>query len=279
MQLPDLRGRPFFLLLAVMLGHVILISAQVSSRTGVPLIEAVTFGAFSELQRASSSALSGVLGVWTGYIDLRHAREESASLQRQLDEARIALQEQRALADRSLGLERLLGLREQSSLMTVAADVIGASATPEFRTITINKGTNDGVKPNMAAISPAGVVGRVVKPGIRAARVQLLVDHNAAAGAIVERSRAQGLAVGGGEELLELTYVSEIADIVSGDIVMTSGIDGIYPKGFLIGRVQSVERNGPSYKRIVVQPAVDFRSLEEVLVVVTPTPGHEAGVE
>jgi len=71
--------------------------------------------------------------------------------------------------------------------------------------------------------------------------------------------------------------VSEAADIVAGDIVMTSGIDGIYPKGFVIGRVQTVEKNGPAYKRIVVTPAIDFHSLEEVLIVVTPTAVHEGG--
>ena len=277
MPLPDLRDRPGYVFLAVMLGHVILISAQVNSRAGVPVLEAVTFGAFAEMQRATSVAVSGVRRVWSGYIGLRHLKEENEALKRQLADAQVALQGQRALADRSRGLERLLGLRDQSSLMTIAADVIGASATPDFRTITVDKGTGDGLKPNMAVIAPAGVVGRVVVPSSRAGKVQLLIDRNAAAGAVVERSRAQGLAIGGGEDLLEMTYVSETADIVAGDEVMTSGIDGIYPKGFAIGRVEKVEKNGPAYKRIVVRPAVDFRALEEVLIVLTPMAGHEVG--
>jgi len=277
MPLPDLRDRPGYVFLAVVLGHVILISAQVNSRAGVPVLEAVTFGAFAEIQRATSTMVSGVRRVWNGYIGLRHVKEENEALKRQLDEAQIALQGQRALADRSRGLERLLGLRDQSALMTVAADVIGASATPDFRTITIDKGTGDGLRPNLAVIAPAGVVGRVVVPSSRAAKVQLLIDRNAAAGAVVERSRAQGLAIGGGEDLLEMTYVSETADIVAGDQVMTSGIDGIYPKGFAIGRVERVEKNGGAYKKIVVRPAVDFRALEEVLIVLTPMAGHDAG--
>ncbi|MEP7307280.1 MAG: rod shape-determining protein MreC [Acidobacteriota bacterium] len=277
MPLSDLRDRPGYVFLAVMLGHVILISAQVNSRAGVPVLEAVTFGAFAEVQRATSTVVSGVRRVWNGYIGLRHVKEENEALKRQLDEAQIALQAQRALADRSRGLERLLGLRDQSALTTIAADVIGASATPDFRTITLDKGTGDGLKPNLSVIAPAGVVGRVVVPTARAAKVQLLIDRNAAAGAVVERSRAQGLAIGGGEDLLEMTYVSETADIVAGDQVMTSGIDGIYPKGFAIGRVERVEKNGPSYKKIVVRPAVDFRALEEVLIVLTPMPGHDVG--
>ena len=83
--------------------------------------------------------------------------------------------------------------------------------------------------------------------------------------------------MGAGDERLRLDYVSESADVVEGDLVVTSGIDGIYPKGFIIGRVESVEKNGPAFKRIRVKPAVDFSAHEEVLVVTTPTPAREAG--
>jgi len=105
----------------------------------------------------------------------------------------------------------------------------------------------------------------------RAAKVQLLIDRNAAAGALIERSRAQGVALGAGDERLRLEYVSETSDVVVGDLVVTSGIDGIYPKGFTIGHVDTVEKSGPAYKRITVKPAVNFSSLETVLVVLTPS--------
>ena len=124
--------------------------------------------------------------------------------------------------------------------------------------------------------APAGWVGRLVVPSLRSAKVQLLIDRNAAAGAIIERTRAQGVVVGSGDDKLRLDYVSEVFDVVAGDIVITSGIDGIYPKGFIIGRIESVERVGGSYKRILVKPAVDFSGLEEVLVVLTPTPARAA---
>jgi len=127
----------------------------------------------------------------------------------------------------------------------------------------------------MAVIAPAGVGGRLVVPSGRSSKVQLLIDRNAAAGAIIERTRAQGVVVGSGDDRLRLDYVSEVSDIVVGDVVVTSGIDGIYPKGFIIGRIEVVEKAGGSYKRIIVKPAVDFTSLEEVLVVLTPTPARE----
>jgi rod shape-determining protein MreC len=275
MALLDIHQRAGVLFLVVMLGHVILISIQINARNGVPILEAVTFGGFAAVQRAVSAGTSGVRGVWSGYVSLRHLRTENDELKRQLADAQVDLQRQRALADRSRGLERLLGLRDQSTLMTMAAEIIAAGATPDFRTVTIDKGSRDGLRADLAIIAPGGVVGRVALASARAAKVQLLIDRNAAAGAIVERSRAQGVVIGGGDERLRMDYVSEAADITVGDVVMTSGIDGIYPKGFAIGRVESVDKNGPAYRRIVVKPAVDFRALEDVLVVLTPDTGRE----
>lgn len=272
MALVDLRLRSGYLFLALMFGHVILISAQVNSRQGVPVLESVTFGVFSEVQRGTSSGISLFQRIWNGYVDLRRAHAENERLQRQLAEALVDLQQQRALAGKSRGLERLLELRERSNLHTTAAEIIAAGATPEFRTVSIDKGRRDGVERDMAVIAPSGVVGRVVTPSSRNAKVQLLIDRNAAAGAIVERSRAQGVVVGTGEPRLRLEYVSEVAEVVVGDLVVTSGIDGIYPKGFAIGKVTAVEKSGGAYRSILVEPSVDFSSLEEVLVVLTPTP-------
>ena len=276
MPLLDIRQRSGYLFISVMLVHVLLISAQVNSKSGVPVLERVSFGVFSELQRGLSGGVSGIRGLWSGYIGLRHVKAENDELKRQLAATQIAVQEQRALADRTRGLERLLGMREQLALKTTAADIIGAAATPDFRTVTIDKGSRDGLRPDMSAIAPSGVVGRVVVPSARSAKVQLLIDRNAAAGALVERSRAQGVVVGSGDERLNMEYVSEVADVVVGDIVVTSGIDGIYPKGFVIGRVEAVEKSGGAYRRITIKPAVDFRSLEEVLVVLTPMPAQDA---
>lgn len=279
MALADIRERSGYLFLAVTLGHILLISAQVNSRSGVPILESATFGVFAQVQRFSSAVVSSVRHVWSGYIDLRHARVENEDLKRRLADAEVALQQQRALADQSRSLQQLLELRDHTALQTTAAQIIGAAATPDFRTLTIDKGTRDGVRRDMAVIAPAGVVGRVVVPSGRAAKVQLLVDRNAAAGVVIERSRAQGVVVGGDNGRLLMDYVSETSDVVVGDVVATSGIDGIFPKGFVVGAVETVEKTGPEYKRIVVKPAVDFVNLENVLVVLTPSPARDPGAQ
>jgi rod shape-determining protein MreC len=273
MALLDFRLKAGYLFLAVVVAHLVLITAQVNAKGGVPILEAVAFSAFAEVQRATAAVVGGLRGVWGGYIGLRDVRVENERLKRELAEAQIQVQEQRALADRSRSLEAILELRNGVDLQTTASQIIGSAASPDFRTVTIDKGTFEGLRNDMAVIAPAGVVGRVVVAGPRASRVQLLVDRNAAAGALIERSRAQGVVVGAPDDRLRLEYVSETSDVAVGDLVVTSGIDGIYPKGFIIGKVDAVEKNGPAYRAISIQPAVNFSSLEDVLVVTSvPTP-------
>jgi len=277
MAATDIRQRTAVLFIAVMLGHIILISAQVNSRAGVPLLEVVTFGAFAEVQRAASTVTGGVRTAWKGYVNLRGVRAENEQLKKQLADLQVQFQQERAAAEHAHQLEALLGFQRQVGVQTIAAGVIGAGASPDFRTMTVDKGSSAGLKANMAVISPSGVVGRVVTVASRAAKVQLLVDRNAGAGALVERSRAQGVVLGSGEDLLRMDYVSGIADVKPGDTIVASGIDGIYPKGFLIGKVESVDRGAGIFKVIRVRPAVDFNRLEEVLVVTTPPQANAAG--
>ena len=275
MAVLDIRQRSGYLFLGVVLAHILLISTQVSAPSGVPVLESVTFGIFSEVQRVITAGTGSVSRVWYGYIGLRHLKAENDDLKRQLADAYVAMQQQRALADRARGLQQLLELRDRAQVKTVAAEIIGAAASPDFRTVTIDKGTRDGLKADMAVMAPTGVVGRIVTAGPRSAKVQLLIDRNAAVGAIVERSRAQGVVMGSGDGRLRLEYMSEAFDIAVGDDLVTSGNELIYPKGFTIGKIDAVEKSGGSFKRVTVKPAVNFSSLEEVLVVLTPPPGRD----
>ncbi|HEY3383900.1 MAG TPA: rod shape-determining protein MreC [Vicinamibacterales bacterium] len=267
MALPDIRQRSGYLFLAVAVGHIILISVQVNSRSGVPLLQAVVFGAFAEVQRATSGAVRAGRTVWDAYVGLQDVHRQNDALRQRVSDLQVALQRSRELAGESESLRRLLGLRDKTQWSTRPAEIIGTSATADFRTLTIDRGTADGVRADMAVIVPDGVVGRVVMPSRRASKVQLLVDRSAAAAVMVARSRAQGIVLGSGEALLRLEYVSTSADLAVGDQVVTSGIDGIYPAGFVVGLVETIEKAGGSFRAIRVRPAVDFSALERVLVV------------
>ncbi len=265
------RQRTGYLVLAVFIGHVILISAQVNVRPGASVLEAVTFGTLAEVQRFVVWGVHGVRSVWSGYVSLQDVREENVALRETVAQLELRLQQQNALAQRAHGLQQLLELRESIDLLTLSAQVIAADATPWFRTLTIDRGAGDGVRQDLAVIAPSGVVGRIVGlPGPRAAKVQLLIDRNAAAGALIERTRAAGVVLGVDDEsVLRMDYVSNLEDVRIGDSVVTSGTDGIYPKGFVIGTISAVERGIDLYKSITVEPIVDFSSLEDVLVVMT----------
>jgi len=272
MALLDIRQRTGWLFGALVVSHIILISAQVTTKRGVPVLQEVTFGVFAELQRASTSALSSAQEGWQNYFALQQIRRENEDLKQRVAQLEIRMQQERAQAQQTRTLQELLSLREATAPPTTASNVIGASADAYFRTISIDKGTEDGLRSDMAVIAPAGVVGRIILPATRAAKVQLLIDRNAAAAALIERSRAQGVVLGTGTGTLTMAYLPGSADIKVGDRVVTSGIDRIYPKGFVIGQIESLQRGVGESNGIVIKPAVDFSSLEAVLVVTEPPP-------
>jgi rod shape-determining protein MreC len=269
MALLDIRQRTGWLFMAVVVGHILLITTQVNTRRGVPVLEALTFGVFAEVQRATTGGIGSARDVWQNYFALQQTRQENQQLRTEVAQLRVGLQQERALAEQSRMLQKLLEMKMETPLKTTAAYVIAGGASPDFRTATIDKGTGDGLKPDMAVISPAGVVGRIILPTSRAAKIQLLIDRDAAAGAVTERGRAQGVVVGTGTSL-RLDHVSGTADIKIGDRVVTSGIEGIYPRGFEIGQIESIERRSGDFSSVIIRPAVEFSSIEAVLVVLTP---------
>jgi rod shape-determining protein MreC len=273
----ELTKRPVLVFTGAVVLNLILISAQVNTTAGIPFIQVATFGVFSEVQRYTMAGFNSVRGLWTGYVALRDVQAQNDELKREVQSLQVQLQEERAQAKRTDGFRQLLELRQRSGLDTVAAEIIAAGADPEFRDMTIDKGSSDGVQADMAVISPAGEVGRVVLSSPRAAKVQMLIDRNAAAGALIERTRSQGIVVGQGDTL-RMDYVPGTADVKQGDLIVTSGIDRIYPKGFVIGTVETVDRGMGTYHEITIRPSVEFSRLEEVLVVLTPPPAKAADV-
>ena len=279
MALLDIRQRTGWLFTAVVLAQLLLISAQVTTRTGVPMLEVAVFGAVAEIQRVATGVISGTSDRWQQYVLLQDVRGENEQLRSELGALQLELQQERALAQEARTLQALLDLKKATPLSTISAAVIAGGASPDFRTLTIDKGTRQGIQGDMAVVAPAGVVGRVVTPSLRAAKVQLLIDRNAAVAGLVERTRAQGVVVGTGENRLQMEYVPGTADIRVGDRVVTSGIDGIYPKGFLIGQIESVQRGAGDYTKVVVRPAVELSALEAVLVVSSPPKSRAEGQE
>jgi rod shape-determining protein MreC len=267
MALLDIRQRVGWLFTTVTVAHLILISAQVTSKRGLPLLEEAIFGGMAEVQRVATGGIGEVRGVWQNYVDLRQIGRENDALKQRVSQLEVALQRERALAGQTRVLQGLLDLKKETPLATTPASVIASGASPDFRTMTLDKGSSEGLRADMAVIAPEGIVGRVILPTPRAAKVQLIIDRNAAAAGLVERTRAQGVVVGTGSDRMRLEYVPGTADLKTGDRVVTSGIDGIYPKGFVIGQIESIQRTAGEFSTVLIKPAVNLSALETVLVV------------
>lgn len=268
----DLRRRTTYFFFLAILGHVLLISAQVQSKSGTPWLTHVAFGAFAGIQRAAAWATDGAGGVWRRYAALRGVAAENTALKEQLVVLQGQLQSQTAIASRTASLESALQLQLTLPRRTLVARVIAGEPAPEARVVTIDRGASDGVRADMGVIAVGGVVGRILgQPAAHAAQVQLLTGRLAAAGAVLETAQSEGVVTGVGEgAALRMNYVLNSYDVTPGERVLTSGLDGIFPAGFVIGTVDRAERGTMMYKLIAIRPSVNFARLDVVLVLLDP---------
>jgi rod shape-determining protein MreC len=219
-------------------------------------------------QRGLGTVVQGISHGWSHYIALGHMYEENQRMETEIEQLKIdntQLQEMAIANDR---LTELLGFKQKSPFRMTAAEVIGRDLSNWYRTVMINKGEKDGVSRDMGVVTPAGVVGRIVKTSASYSHVLLLVDPNSAVAALVQRSREEGIVAGTEKGLTQMKYLSTMADVKVGDVVMTSGLAGSFPKGLPIGKVSRVENKQTDLtQQVEVIPAVDFSRLEEVLVI------------
>ena len=261
-----------FLLGALVLAHLAVVSQQVDAG-GASLLEHVLFSALSPFQRGVAGVVRAASDAWSGYLGLRGVHEENRRLREKVSFLERHLQERQQQASEAERLRELLQLKEILPLETVSAEVIAQDGLPWYRNVTIDKGLRDGVTLDAPVISATGVVGRVVAVGPLAAKVQLLLDRDSGVGVRIERSRTIGVVSGkvgfadSGTTDLDLKYVAAFADVVVGDVVVTSGTDGIFPKGLVVGRVRSVGAGSGLFKEVLVVPSARFDSLETLMVV------------
>ena len=270
-----------FLLVGLVLAHLAAISHQVDGGGGLSLLQRGLLSAFSPLQRAIGWTVGGAGELWRGWAFHRETYEANRRLEQRVRQLETELQARSARAQEAERLRELLALRKAVPMDTVAAQVVGRDGVPWFRSLTIDKGEADGIDLDAPVVSPTGVVGRVFAVGPHAARVQVLLDRDGGAGVLVERSRVPGVVSGqvsaqaSGAEDLVLKYVPQRSDVAVGDVVVTSGLDHIYPKGLVVGRVRSVAAGAGLFRDIRVEPSARFDRLEEVLVVRQARPSLE----
>jgi len=265
-------------LMAVLFIQVVALATQVkrpegakpgSTGSGTRLIRVWTVTAFTPVEKVFVSTGRFFRNGWRNYADLRSARQQNKELQDEV--ARLQMEQVRLKqdADQARRLQVLLDFKEKFIAKTLAAQVIAFSGTEQSRLITIDKGSNDHIKPDMAVITPDGIVGKVKDVFKLSSQVLLINDHDSGAGVILENSRLQGIVKGTPLGELQINDIMSDEKVEPGEHVITSGGDRIYPKGYSVGTVitSTPDHENDPFLIIKIKPAADLNRLEEVLVI------------
>ncbi|HXX75515.1 MAG TPA: rod shape-determining protein MreC [Nitrospiraceae bacterium] len=221
--------------------------------------------------QAISSIDHGISELWAGYVALQGVREENERLRKDMDLLRGQNGQLREAAAATERLKSLLKFKEQAPSAIVAAQVIGRDATNLYRSVIINKGESDGIRSDMGVVTPAGVVGRVVKTTGATAVVLLVTDPNNAIAGLIQRTRDEGIVEGTQQGLARLKYIPLLSTVRNGDRVVTSGLVGGFPRGLPLGTITGIDRaEGALFQSAELMPDVDMGRLEEVLVIQDP---------
>jgi rod shape-determining protein MreC len=264
------RYRNLIVLVGVLFAQVLGLAVQVKRTTDIEssrLIRVWAVGAVSPLEKALVWAQTSTGNLWHNYFYLRGVRAENRELKQRIEQMRIDQVRMSQDADQARRLQALLAFKEQFISQTRAAQVIGSTGSEQSRAIYIDKGDKDGIKPDMAVITADGIVGKVLHVYRSTSLVLLISDQTSGVGAILDKSRLQGILRGmpSGEIALERIMTDE--QVPAGELVLTSGGDRIFPKGLPIGRVTKVSPGSDLFLNVRVKPSANLSKLEEVLVV------------
>jgi rod shape-determining protein MreC len=264
------RYRNVTILTALLFGQVLGLAMQVkrsSEDRSTRLIRIWAVGAVTPLERAIVGLQSGVGSLWHNYFYLRGVRQENRDLKQQIRQLEIEKARLSEDAEQAHRLQVLLGFKDQFIARTLAAQVIGSSGSEQSRSIYLDKGSLDGVKPDMAVMTADGVVGKVLHVQDHVASVLLIDDQTSGVGAMLEKSRVQGVLRGTATGEVTLEKVMSDEAVQPGEKILTSGGDRIFPKGLPVGTVSKASPGQELFLNIRVKPAADLNRLEEVLVI------------
>ncbi len=211
--------------------------------------------------------VDGIRGIWNSYMYLVNLKQENETLKDiviKLKQENNRLQEGLLTDNR---LREFFSFTENMPISFKASTVIGINNLDWFSTVTVDKGSEDNIEKDMAVLTANGIVGRVIETYSKTSKVLLTIDPRSNIDVIIQRTRIKGIAEGKGDNRLILKYVQQFEDIQIGDIVVSAGIGGIFPKGVMVGEVVKVEKSDDSFfKSIEIKTSVDFKKLEEVLI-------------
>jgi rod shape-determining protein MreC len=265
-----LRYRKLLLLVAILAGTLLWMATVLRQPTfwGWEGAGGALAALTAPIQNGLTAVTQGASRIWHHYLWLAGAAEENARLRDEVALLQQELLRTEAIHKENQRLHALVDLKSSLRVRSVTAAVIGREATRWFRLLTINKGSEEGIAPGMAAAVPQGIVGRVAAAYAHSSQVILLTDPGSAVAVRLQRSREEGILEGRGGPTCRLKYLLQSADAQAGDLVVTSGLDGIFPPGLLVGEIRSAGGTGEGlFQQVTVTPSAPLDRLEEVLVI------------
>jgi len=252
-----------------------LLTSQVrlSERRAVGRVGSWILAGLGPAQGALSRAGDAVARIWRQYTEIGRLRAENRRLREDVERLNEEVTRLREQAQATQRLERLLAFRTQFPGRAIGARVIGRDSSQWFAVILVDRGSQDGVRRNAPVVAAEGLVGRVLAVTPTTAQVLLISDARSAVGVVLQQSREAGVVEGQGQTLLRLKYISRSREITPGELLVTSGLSGMFPRGLPVGAVASVVREqGALYQEAVVRPAASLDHLEEVLILIESRP-------
>jgi rod shape-determining protein MreC len=261
------KHKTIIFIAALLVSVLIMISYNLKYGTDKSFLRKIVLETVSPVYEVLNGSIQSVKDAWLRYILLVGIQEENRNLKKKINELKAVLVSYQEGYQEAQRLKKLLAITDDDKYSFITAKVIGREQAALSRTVLINKGSSDGLRNGMPVIAYPGLIGRLIDVSWHVSRVLLFIDENSNVDAIVQRNRTQGIISGAGSQGMILKYISKIQDVQKGDIIVSSGMGGVFPKGRLIGQVINVDRQDAGlFLKIKVAPFVDFSKLEELLI-------------
>ena len=265
-----------FLLFGIILTLTLIIIASTVGRQAFRAPHKIALETIGLLQSGVSKVISGTGSIWHDYLALVGVKQENERLREEIRQLKALNNQFLEAAATNVRLAKLLEVKETIPAPTLTAQIIGKDPSQWFKTIIINRGSQDGVRKGMPVVTVEGVVGQVKNTAPHYSKVLLANDPNSAIDVLIQSNRVQGIIKGNGDGNFNLHYVLKNYEINTGDLIITSGVGGVFPKGLPAGVVTSaVKGRRGMFQHIEVEPAVDFARLEHLLVILKENPFSE----
>ncbi len=262
------KYKPLITIIVIAMLAIFLMTVQIRTGQRPTFIARHIIHLYSSTHKLANYAIHPIIELWETYAWLIGIKQDNIKLQTEVDRLKEINNHYLEYKKENQRLRLLLEFKKEASIVVFPAQIVGKDPSSWFKTVIIGKGADDGIEKNQAVVTHQGVVGHIIEVTPKAAKVLLISDQNSSVAVIIQASRAEGIMVGVQQGRCKINYLARTAEVREGDVVITSGLGGIFPKGLRVGEVTQIKKKTYGlFQDAEVRPYVDFSKLEEVLII------------